>query len=198
MPNHFSLTKNQMYILTVGICLLVALVAGILLLSNNSTPSKPLAHQKPAAKQYTDPQIGLKITPPAGWKQIQPTPTGDIVGFQADKQDSDSSGQSRPTLSAIKTQASGTLAQYADTISQLNARNLKNYHEITPHDLNIDGQPGKVLNYTADVKGHSLRASQLLLIKNGVLYDFNAIALSATWNKHEAEISNAFQSVKLP
>lgn len=199
-----SFTNKQLRIIGGGLIAISVVALGIVLIVVNSGPdnsAKSSSSSKPntsLGKEYADAQTGVKITPPAGWAQVKPTPAGDIVDFQESQQDFDSGGNGKSTLSVITSQAQGTLDQYAEAISTINTKNLKNYREVSPQDLQIDGQPAKILNYTASVNGRSLRTAQLIIIKNNILYGFNSIGLVSSWSKHEVEISKSFASIKLP
>lgn len=201
LPFKIPLSKNKILVTGIGILAAFIFILGMVFIApsgdrprNNSTPKVTVG----LGKQYADPTTGLKIMPPANWSQVNPARSGDIVDFRSNGKDFDSVGEARSTLSVVKTQASGNLAQYADAIGSINTKNLNSYRAIEPRDLSIDGQPAKILNYTAKVSGHIMRASQLLVIKDGILYDFNGVGLAATWDKHEAEISKSFASIKLP
>lgn len=194
------ITKNKLLIITGGFLAMTLVFVGLVLIVGGKHSPKSISPPKSVSlgKEYTDTATNLTITPPANWSQVSPTQSGDIVDFRADAKDFDSIGEAHSTLSVVKTQASGSLAQYADAIGSINAKNLSSYQASKPRDLQIDGQPAKILNYTAKVSGHIMRAAQLLVIKDHVLYDFNGVGLAASWDKHEAEIGKSFASIKLP
>ena len=184
-------SKRQEIIVAIIVCaLLAAAIAGGVLLYSNQKDSKPAtAAGKQDARGYT-------LTPPAGWKQVKPTPQGTSVAFTAPASDTDVTG----TLPAFVVVQSAALnkqalqASFEDIaktyVTQL-AQGYTDYQVVSTGYKTIASIPALFLTFTSTSGKTAVTTESLFTVKDGISYTVNGGTLTSAWPQHSAEIEQS-------
>jgi hypothetical protein len=137
------------------------------------------------------------ITPPPGWKKIQPTPKGTLGGYAAATTDSDGGSKLKPYITIQRAKlltpppANITLAQVRDAyLSQLE-HTYANFQGQTAAPEDIGGAPAVLVVFSSTTGNAQVTTGSLYMIKDNTSYAVNGETLTSTWLQHSAEIQKS-------
>ncbi len=148
---------------------------------------------------YVDDFYGFEITPPKGWMKSEFDEGANLVSFVNVKGDIDQEGEPfYANLAVLQEDSQGlSFSEYMEISKENTKEAIEGIEYISEEDLEVDGYPAEIVTSQFEQGGVSVVVSQLMTLRDGVVYIVTGASLASAWDENEEAIRGGLLSFSL-